>query len=146
VTVLVRFSDNQYAAGQPTADQLADLARDGVRTVINLRGPAEAVDFDEAAAASRLGLRHVALPITGPGDLDRDRVRAFGQVLDEARRDGGVLIHCATSNRVGAMVALDEVLNRGATLDAALERGRAAGLATLEPAVVALALRECSAP
>lgn len=114
--------------------------------MINLRGPAEVADFDEAGEATRLGFRYVALPITGPGDLDRERVRAFGQVREDATREGGVLIHCATSNRVGAMVALDEVLNRGATLDVALERGRAAGMATLEPAVVALALRECSTP
>lgn len=143
MTAPVRFSDNDYAAGQPTREQLADLARDGVRTVINLRGPAEAADFDEATEAVRLGLQYVSLPVTGPGDLDRERVRAFGQALDQARRDGGVLIHCATANRVGAMVALDDLLNRGATLDAALERGRAAGLATLEPAVLALAEREC---
>lgn len=40
------------------------------------------------------------------------------------------------------MVALDEVFNRGSTLDAALERGRAAGLKALESAVVSLAQRE----
>jgi uncharacterized protein (TIGR01244 family) len=136
------FADAHYAAGQPTPAHLAELAREGVRTVINLRGPDEPVDFDEAAEAERLGLRYVALPVTGPGDLDRDRVRRFGAVLDEARREGGVLIHCATSNRVGAMVALDEALNRGCALAQALERGRSAGLTTLEPAVVALAERE----
>lgn len=146
MTAPVRFSDNCYAAGQPTREQLADFARDGVRTVINLRGPTEVADFDEAKEAVRLGLQYVSLPITGPGDLDRERVRAFGQALDQARRDGGVLIHCATANRVGAMVALDELLNRNATLDAALERGRAAGLGSLEPAVVAVAERERVSP
>ena len=100
------------------------------------------MEYDEAAEAARLGLRYVTLPVTGPADLDRDRVREFGHVLDEARREGGVLIHCASSNRVGAMIALDETLNRGCELAEALERGRSAGLKTLEPAVVALAERE----
>lgn len=132
------FAEGHYAGGQPTPVQLAELAREGVRTVINLRAPDEPTEYDEAAEAARLGLRYVALPITGAADLDRERVREFGQALDEARRAGSVLIHCASSNRVGAMVALDEALNRGCPLDAALERGRDAGLKALEPAVVAV--------
>lgn len=142
MTAPTRFADAHYAAGQPTPEHLAELAREGVRTVINLRGREEPVEYDEAAEAARLGLRYVTLPVTGPADLDRDRVREFGHVLDEARREGGVLIHCASSNRVGAMIALDETLNRGCELAEALERGRSAGLKTLEPAVVALAERE----
>ncbi len=134
------YADGHYACGQPTPAQRAGLAREGVRTVINLRAATEPMEYDEAEEAARLGLRYVALPITGAADLDRERVRQFGHALDEARRAGGVLIHCASSNRVGAMVALDEVLNRGCPLDSALERGRDAGLKALEPAVVALAL------
>ena len=137
-----QYAEGHYAGGQPSAEQLGDLARDGVRTIINLRGPQERADYDEAAEASRLGLRYVSMPITGATDLDRERVREFGRVLDQARREGGVLIHCASANRVGAMVALDEALNRGRPLGEALERGRAAGLTALEPAVIALAQRE----
>lgn len=142
MTAPKRFADNHYAGGQPTPDHLAELARAGVRTVINLRAPDEPVEYDEAAETARLGLRYVALPIAGPTDLDRERVRQFGRVLDDARREGGLLIHCASANRVGAMVALDEALNRGRPLQDALVHGRAAGLASLEPAVVALAARE----
>lgn len=144
MTAPTSFADGHYAAGQPTPVDLAGLAREGVRTVINLRGTDEPVDYDEAAEAARLGLRYVALPITGPADLDRERVQAFGRALDDARREGGVLIHCATSNRVGAMVALDEAINRRCALPEALARGRAAGLQSLEPAVVEVARREGS--
>lgn len=138
------YEEDHYAGGQPSPEQLAELARAGVRTVVNLRGPAEAAGYDEAAEAARLGLRYVPMPVTGAADLDRERVREFGRVLDQARRAGGVLIHCASANRVGAMVALDEALNRGRPLAEALERGRAAGLTALEPAVVALAQREAA--
>ncbi|WP_187770731.1 fused DSP-PTPase phosphatase/NAD kinase-like protein [Cognatilysobacter lacus] len=136
------YAKDHYAGGQPTPGQLAELERAGVRTVINLRAADEPVDYDEAAEAGRLGLGYVAFPITGAADLDRERAQHFGALLDKARREGGVLIHCASANRVGAMVALDEALNRGRTIDAALELGRAAGLKALEPAVVALAERE----
>lgn len=139
------FAKGHYTGGQPSPDDLAQLAGEGVRTVINLRAPNEPVDFDEAREAERLGMQYVGIPIAGAGDLDRDRVARFGQALDAARQQGGVLIHCASSNRVGAMVALDEALNRGRPLAEALERGRAAGLDALEPAVVAVAGREGAA-
>lgn len=142
MTAPVRYAPGHYTGGQPTPAHLAELALAGVRTVINLRGPDEPVDYDEPAEAGRLGLRYVSMPIVGAADLDRAHVRQFGHALDEARRAGGVLIHCASANRVGAMVALDEALNRGRPLDAALAQGRAAGLKALEPAVVALAERE----
>lgn len=142
MTSPIPFDEAHYAGGQPTREELARLAREGVRTVINLRAPGETADYDEPAEAERLGMRYASLPIAGAGDLDRERVQRFGRMLDEARREGGVLIHCASSNRVGAMVALDEALNRGRPLATALERGRAAGLAALEPAVVGLIQRE----
>lgn len=145
MTAPTRFAENHYAGGQPTPAQLAELAREGVRTIINLRGPDEPIGYDEAAAARQLGLRYVTLPITSASDLDRERVRRFGRALDDARREGGVFIHCASSNRVGAMVALDEALYRRQPLEVALARGRAAGLTSFEPAVVALAEREGAA-
>lgn len=142
MTAPTRFTDRDYAGGQPTPADLAALAREGVRTVIDLRAPSEPRDYDEAAEAARLGLRYVPVPIAGPADFDRERVQAFGRALDDGRQEGGVLIHCASSNRAGAMVALDDALNRGRPLDAALAQGRAAGLTSLEPAVIAVAQRE----
>lgn len=138
------FADGHFACGQPTPAQLEELSRNGVQTVINLRAPEEPVEFDEAAEAARLGMRYVSIPIRGPDDLDLARVREFGHALDDARRGGGVLIHCASANRVGALVALDEAINRSQPLPAALAKGRAAGLTALEPAVVALAGREAA--
>ena len=142
MTAPIRFAEGHYAGAQPTPAELAAVKQEGVRTVINLRAPSEPTDYDEAAEAARLGLRYVSLPIAGAADLDRERVREFGSLLDDARKEGGVLVHCASSNRVGALVALDAMLNRGQPLDTALAHGRAAGLASLEPAVVELAERE----
>ena len=138
MNTLQPYADKHFAHGQPTLAQVAALAEEGVRTVINLRAPEEPVDFEEAAEVAALGLHYIALPIAGAADLDAARVRQFGTALDEARRQGGVLIHCASGNRVGALVALDEAFNRGASLQDALAQGRAAGLTVLEPVVTAL--------
>lgn len=144
MTPPIRFDDGRYSGGQPSREELAQLARAGVRTVINLRAATERPEYDEQAEAERLGMRYASLPIAGADDLDRERVARFGRMLDEAGRAGDVLIHCASGNRVGAMVALDRALNRGEPAAAALARGRTAGLAALEPAVADVIAREAA--
>jgi uncharacterized protein (TIGR01244 family) len=122
-------------AGQPSPAQLASLAAEGVRTVINLRAPTEQVEFDEAREAKSLGLHYVSIPIAGPQDVGEETVARFSQELGKARHAGDVLIHCGSANRVGAMLALDQALTQNQSLADALALGRAAGLTTLEPKV-----------
>lgn len=124
-----------FAAGQPSPDQLASLAAEGVRTVINLRAPTEEAEFDEASEADRLGLRYVSIPVAGPQDVSAETAARFSREFEDARRVGGVLIHCASANRAGALLALDRGLTRNMPMAEALAVGRAAGLTTLEPAV-----------
>jgi uncharacterized protein (TIGR01244 family) len=132
------YAPGMYSGGQPTPADLARLATRGVRTVINLRGANEDAGFDEPAESRRLGLRYVSIPIGGPEDVTPDAAARFTQALDAARGEGGTLVHCASGNRVGALVALDQGLGRGATHDAALALGRAAGLVSLAPRVAQL--------
>lgn len=124
-----------FTAGQPTREQLASLAKEGVRTVINLRAPSEPVEFDEAAETTRLGLDYVCIPVSGAQDLTPDTIDRFSRALARAREAGPVLVHCASANRVGALLALDHALCQGGTCDDALALGRDAGLTGLEPAV-----------
>jgi uncharacterized protein (TIGR01244 family) len=138
VTNFLKPSPGLYAAGQPSLQDFSALAQEGVRTVINLRGPAEQIGFDEAAETERLGMRYVTIPIAGAQDLVPDVIARFSRELHDARASGPVLIHCGSSNRVGAMLALDAGITHGASLDAALSFGRNAGLSALEPAVEAL--------
>lgn len=138
MTEILRPLADVHAAGQPSPDELAMLARDGVRTVINLRAPSEESGFDEQAVAEDLGLRYVSIPVAGPEDVTPDTVARFSRELERARGDGAVIVHCASANRVGAMLALDHGLTRGASREEALELGRAGGMVSLEPVVDAL--------
>ena len=132
------FAPGLYASGQPSPDDLARLAQEGVRTVINLRAPAELVEYDEAREAARLGLRYVAIPVSGAQDVTPETTARFSRELEQARREGGVLVHCASANRVGALVALEHALHRGMLSADALALGRKAGLTSLEPHVADL--------
>lgn len=138
MTDFLKPAPDLYAAGQPSAEDLSGLAREGVRTIINLRGPTEHIDFDEASEARRLGMRYVTVPITGDQDLTPETIARFSRELAAARTNGPVLIHCGSSNRVGAMLALDAGITHGASRDAALSLGRNSGLSALEPEVDAV--------
>jgi len=138
MTLSRNFAPGLFAAGQPSPTELAKLATAGVRTVINLRAPDELLGFDEAREVQRLGMRYVAFPVAGAQDVTPDAAARFARELDLARPDGPALIHCASANRVGAMVALEQGLIRRESIDEALCAGRAAGLTTLEPHVTRL--------
>lgn len=121
-----------HTGGQPSEQQLADFARKGVTTVIDLRTAAEDRSYDEEKAARALGLRYVRLPVAGVAGLTPANARALKQALDASK---GVLLHCASGNRVGALLALMAKQEEGATPAQALAFGERAGLTSLEPQV-----------
>lgn len=124
----------RVASGALTARDVADLPRAGIRLVINLRDADEAPEFDEAAAMREDGIVYRHLPIRGADDLTRMNVERFDAMLREAG-DTPTLVHCASGNRVGAMIALRAGLIGHRSIDAAVAEGRAWGLKSLEPAV-----------
>lgn len=128
----VQLRPGLYAGGQPDAAQLRELAGQGVTTVIDLRGAGEARGYDEVAAVRDLGLHYVALPIEGEAAINAANARALQHALEAS--DGPVLLHCASGNRVGALLAL-AAHQGGASEAASLAQGRAAGLRSLEPVV-----------
>ena len=119
-----------HTGGQPLQEDLVRLKSEGIRTVIDLRGAQEDRGYDEAAEAQRLGLAYIALPIAGKDDITPANAKALGELL--RAQEGDVLLHCASGNRVGALLALDAAA-RGIPREEALELGRAAGLKSLEP-------------
>jgi len=124
-----------YTAGQPSAAQLQQAAAAGVTTLIDLRQPDEARGFDETAAAERLGLRYVRIPVAGAAGLTDANAQALRTAL--AQSQGPVLLHCASGNRAGALLALLQARD-GASVDQALQFGREAGMTSLEAPTRAL--------
>jgi uncharacterized protein (TIGR01244 family) len=112
------------AAGQPSPDALARLREMGFRTVVNLRTDKEGAAAERPVIEAQ-GLRYVWIPVTQDTFSLAD-VEAVGRVLDDASAFP-VLVHCASSNRVGGAWAVLES-KKGKSLDEALAAGRAAGL------------------
>ena len=134
---LLQVERGVWSAGQPAAGDWAGLAATGVRAVVNLRAAAEQPGVDEGAAVRSHGLDYHEFPVSSPADFAPARVAAFAELLGRLRPDG-VLVHCGSGNRVGAMFALSRAREPGVTVDAALDYGRRAGLLSLEPQIAAL--------
>ncbi|MBV2128695.1 fused DSP-PTPase phosphatase/NAD kinase-like protein [Arsukibacterium indicum] len=128
-------SENLITGGQPTQVDLQKFKAAGVSKVINLRGPGEAVNFDEKAEAEALGLSYISLPVAGAGDVTAENARKLYQLLQGEEK---VVVHCASGNRVGALLAIGAHEVNGKPVEASLEFGRAAGLSSLEPKVRAV--------
>ena len=134
-------------AGQPAPEAWSSLARDGVGTVINLRPDSEMGDRDEAAEVAAAGLVYHRLPVAGADGITAENARELMSLIENA--EGDVLVHCASGNRVGALLALAALAEGGMDTEAAVAAGKAAGLGSLEPhvrEVLEVQVTKCSAP
>lgn len=121
------------AAGQPDADAFKVFADRGYAAVIDLRAEHEPRGLDEQAVVEGLGMDYVLMPIVDTAAINFENAQRLDEVLKQY--DGPVLIHCGSSNRVGALLALRESLN-GADDASALQAGRDGGLTGLERRVI----------
>jgi uncharacterized protein (TIGR01244 family) len=120
----VRLSPGLAVSGQPAPGALRKLKELGFKTVVNLRAEAEASP-EEAGTVKASGLTYVHIPVTAQL-LTPAVVDAVEKVVSD-RAAAPVLLHCASSNRVGAVVALIEA-RRGKSEVDALAAGVNAGL------------------
>ena len=124
--------DNTYAAGQPSEAQYELLQQAGIKHVINLR-PESETNGSEAPLVEAKGMAFYSLPIAGPADITPANAQAMDDLISGAKGEK-TLIHCASSNRIGALIALQKIV-KGDELEAAIEEGRRWGLTKLEAAV-----------
>lgn len=122
-----------FASAQPTPEQLQQLAAAGVRHIINLRPEAEQ-DWDEKSAAEALGIQYHSIPVAGRDDLTSANAEALDNLLATLQGEP-VLVHCASSNRVGGLRAITAIEKNGSTVEEALAEGRQWGLTGMEPTV-----------
>jgi len=127
------FRDGRvFIAGQPSEEALTRFKELGVTAVVNLRTQREmdnreAVPYDEAALASRLGLEYVHLPIGGDDQPWRPAV--IDGLADVLRRHPGpVLLHCTVAWRASYVWTAYLIRELGLPLEEALARGEAIAL------------------
>ncbi|NMR25636.1 hypothetical protein HH219_08870 [Pseudoalteromonas sp. NEC-BIFX-2020_015] len=125
--------ENIYTSGQPTQAQLSQLADKGVKHIINLRGKNE-TQWDEEDVVNTLGLQYAALPITSKADINVTNAILLQKLLNETSSEA-TLVHCASSNRVGALVAVYHATELKLPIEQAIAIGKQWGLKSLESVV-----------
>ena len=130
-----RYGNEIVTAGQPSEAQLQAAAREGVRTVINLRPAGEFNEYDEAAAVAAAGMTYLVIPVAGPDDINAGNAKQLDDALD-----GGTpaLVHCASSNRVGALMAYRARYLHNEPAESALQIGLDTGLNPSSPLLGAM--------
>jgi uncharacterized protein (TIGR01244 family) len=124
-----QYTEQFIVGGQPTEADLTALAKNGIKTVINLRGVGEFSKFAEKAKVEALGMNYIAIPIDGADGINKENLTLFSAAIKNKSK---TFVHCASGNRVGAMFALDAYYNDHANVEEAVVIGKKAGLTRLE--------------
>jgi protein tyrosine phosphatase (PTP) superfamily phosphohydrolase (DUF442 family) len=99
------LTEKLLTSGQPTEEQFADVARDGVQLVINLALSSTTTSLkDEASTVHAQGMRYIYIPVAWENPTHANLER-FSDVMD-AHLWEKVLVHCVMNYRASAFVAL----------------------------------------
>jgi uncharacterized protein (TIGR01244 family) len=117
-----RVGGGVILAGQPQPEDLPQLARQGIRSVINLRRDGERSER-EARNAAAAGLDYLHLPLPAY-ELEPQHLVEFQEAI--AGKEG-LYIHCRSGSRVALLWMLHRMINQGWRRDAAEAELRSAG-------------------
>jgi protein tyrosine/serine phosphatase len=118
-----RIAPGVWRAAQPSPRHLRWAKRQGIKTIINLRGRRDDCGsyILEREAARDLGLTLIDFPIRSRSPLDRETILAGVKLLDEI--EGPMLMHCKSgADRAGFMATLYMFVKGGMPLRAAMSK------------------------
>jgi uncharacterized protein (TIGR01244 family) len=114
-----RIDSKLDTAGQPSEEELAAAARDGIEVVINLAlhdDPRYSLR-DEPDTVNALGMDYVHIPVKFDAPTEHDLLAFFDAM--EMNASKRILLHCAANKRVTAFLGLYRVILQGWEPDAA---------------------------
>lgn len=111
-----QVSDELWRSSQPSPGQIARLAREGLRTVINVRGGREHGSWPlEREACQRHGVALVDFVLRSREAPDRETIARISSFLDAVSYPA--LVHCKSgADRAGLFAALYLILRQGASV------------------------------
>lgn len=117
---------NVVTGGQPSTADLEAFRDAGGGTVLDLRDPMEPRPLDESAAAARLGLEYVVVPVTA-GTMTDETLERIHKVLCGAG-ERPVFVHCGSGSRVGGALLPHLMLEHGLEEEDAVAQAMRMGL------------------
>ena len=124
----MKINDRITVAGQPDASELASLAEEGFRSVINLRVTNEQEDMlspvDEGNEVRGHGMTYLHLPVSMK-QIRPEQVDEFGNAVEAL--EAPIFVHCQSGKRSGAFVMMREAIAHGWSGEETLEKAEAMG-------------------
>ena len=111
--------DDLLVSGQPSEEQLQQIAKEGFTTVINLRRAGEFDDFDEAEVVKNLGMSYIHIPVKDVEAIKPADAGKLNEALSNA--SGPVLLHCTVGWRAGSLLAIERYLFHDASKGEAIQ-------------------------
>lgn len=132
-----QVSENLWVMGNPSNEQLEKFSNKGGDVVINLLSYREMADSNEPAVVTRNEMAYFHVPVNGADGISHENARLVDRILLK-HSDKKILVHCASSNRVGALMALRAGWLDGMPVAAAVAIGKKHGMTSLEKKVTDL--------
>lgn len=121
----MKVSDELTVTGQVTPDDLRSAAREGFKSVLNLRASDEEGYMpDEKEKAEAAGLHYVNIPVKKEAIHDELTTKVLAEI-DSLPKPA--LIHCASGMRAGAMAMMNIATRNGMNAKDAMEKAQEKG-------------------
>jgi uncharacterized protein (TIGR01244 family) len=129
-----KINDRLYRGAQPDAAGVANLARLGIKSIINLRMTTDAWKPEEAEARAS-GITYTNVPLRGVGRPTRSQVATLLALIENL--PSPVFVHCEHGcDRTGTIIACYRIRSDRWSNEAALEEARRYGLSKLERGMI----------
>jgi protein tyrosine/serine phosphatase len=130
ITNFGKIDEGVYRGAQPSALGITNLARLGIKSIINLRMTRD-VWKDEERLALAHGILYTNLPLSGTGRPSDDQVRIALEMIQTL--PGPVFIHCQHGcDRTGTIIACYRIQHDKWSNEAALQEAGRYGMSKLE--------------
>lgn len=115
-----RIAEGAWRSAQPAPHDITRLARDGIRTIVNLRGQRQGGTYWlEEAACARHGIRLIDFQVRSRAAPTLAELRGARDLFE--RLDEPFLMHCKSgADRAGLMSVLYLVMKRGVPVEQAI--------------------------
>lgn len=128
MTQQMQMNEQLTVGGQPSLEELRQLADEGFRTIVNLRTEGEEDQplspEEEGTEVRQLGMEYVHFPV--------DKEQMNEELENEFRERLGtfsapVFVHCSSGKRAGAFVVMDQAIGAGWSGEETLQKAEEMG-------------------
>ncbi len=130
-----KVDDHVFRGAQPSDAGFKDLAKLGIKTVIDLREIGEHSQAAEEKVVSDLGMHYVSVPMKGMSTPDAKRVASVLAMFTDGA-SGPVFVHCKRgADRTGMVIAVYRISHDHWDNQKALAEAQSDGMSFFERAI-----------